>query len=367
MLHTKRFIVLFILAYSLSYSQKSAYYEKVYFEIINQEVDQLNSAEISDLTLVRENATFRLSAGHLFLTTPVLGKVRGAVFIGNGEVTLNDLDKMAKDQLERHTEKRNFRKSVEYVFFMFTDSTDKELSNKLNFIPSENCRSVEKIVKESLLYLYHDASKTINSDLFKSIIENRDDGFFHSHFKTRDNEIFSFQINPYADEEILFHKGYSYINHKLYDTIIRSESKNERLNKRVKNDNFIRPEKYIINAEIDKSKNFSAKVTLNFQSRINKQQWLPFYLYGDLEVDSIKYAGSNLQYYKEDDSQILWIDFDKPLKRWHNYNVSFYYHGDLLRYNTKGWIQIRSSGKWFPKFGIRNYAEYDMFLNILLN
>jgi len=310
--------------------------------------------------LKRNAATFYLTSGKLFLTSPLQGYVRGAVFYGEGKVTLTTNNKMDQDQLERYTQKRSFSENIETVFFMFTDSTYEELRSKLTFKPDSDTKEANGIAEESLLYLYNESTKIINPDLFKSIIENRNDGFFHSQFRTTENELFSFQINPYQEEEILFHKGYSYINHKLYDTIIRTESSDDRLNRQIKNDQFIRTDKYSIEVKIDRNKNFSATSTLTFQSRIKEQEWLPFNLYDDLEIDSVKFAGSNIQFFKEDSSPILWINFPHPLGKWHKYDLAFYYHGDLFTYNTKGWIKIKSSGRWFPKYGTRNYAEYDM-------
>src|SRR5712691_7287922 len=63
-----------------------------------------NYASVSNLVLKRDAATFTLKSGEIYFLAPVQGRVTGAVFIGEGELTLVPPTEVEKRSLQLFTD-----------------------------------------------------------------------------------------------------------------------------------------------------------------------------------------------------------------------------------------------------------------------
>lgn len=80
-------------------------------------------ASVSNLVLKRDAATFTLRSGEIYFLTPAQGKTTGAVFIGDGEITLTPPVDSEKKMLKFFVDSEEFKEQFSKLTLFFTDQT----------------------------------------------------------------------------------------------------------------------------------------------------------------------------------------------------------------------------------------------------
>jgi hypothetical protein len=95
-------------------------------------------AVVSNLSLQRDAATFNLRNGEIYFLTPAEGKTTGAVFFGDGEVSLTPPVDSEKKMLKFFTESVEFKEQFTQLVIFFTDQTFDEIKKSANVRMSSN-------------------------------------------------------------------------------------------------------------------------------------------------------------------------------------------------------------------------------------
>jgi hypothetical protein len=343
-------------------------YQILFEQLINLSIDPTKSAEVNNLEIIRDVGKFILGKGKLFLCTPVKDRVIAAIFQGEGNFKYTPPSKIEQEQLFRFYEKRSLNEKFDQIFFLFTDSTYNELNSKLNFVTigdDIDAMDINKDVADCLEYVSDEDSDYFNSDFVKLLLEEVKNDFFFSHFDTENLGELFFRINPLITEQVNLMQRYDkrFTNtYEIVNTFSRTDKDVSQLDFNISKP-FIKVSQYKINSKIESDLDFSAKAEITFVPLIENQSWIKFRLFSDLEVDSVLWSdGSKCEYFKGEENMHLWVKIDSQNNLNSLQTIKVFYHGELLKKNEFGWVQLRSSNYWFPKYVHEELskANYDL-------
>ncbi len=115
-------------------------FDETYRELMALAPVAERTAEVRNLVLRRDAATFTLQEGRLYQLTPIGGRTVGLVYVGKGQFAFAPASRIEQDRLERLEKVRALDVPVSAVFFLFADSTLAQLEKSLTFVPGNSAR-----------------------------------------------------------------------------------------------------------------------------------------------------------------------------------------------------------------------------------
>lgn len=99
---------------------------------LSPEVFNGSVASVNNLVLKRDAATFTLKSGEVYFMSPVEGRTVGAVFIGEGEMSLTPPTDIEKSSLASFTNEPGMTEQFTQLVLRFTDKTFEEIKQSPN-------------------------------------------------------------------------------------------------------------------------------------------------------------------------------------------------------------------------------------------
>ncbi len=346
----------------------SSSYEAVYEQMMNLGRTASRVAAVENLILQRDEGKFHLTQGELYLFSPEQNRIGGALFRGKGAFTMTPPTAIEQDQLYRFYETKTLSKEFDVLFLLFADTTLQELEKKLRFTAPQNERAVQDEVKSCLSFVSNKKGKYLDSDLMRAASNRLQNGLFYAHFSKGASDPMFFKISPDEIEEVsLLRRAETAHFVKAAEVICQFHQRDDYRSGRhltKENKDLLHVKHYRIESKIDKSfsgnLNFSAQAEVEFQALQPEQSWIYFYLFSDMEVDSVVWStGEKASFFKEKENPFLWVRCQPALARDETRKLKLYYRGDLIE-NDQGWMVIKSSLGWYPLHGNRSYATFDL-------
>lgn len=325
-----------------------------------------------EFSFKKDVAVFKLFKGVILTCSSYNDKIYGIYFSGEGEFSFTPPTKVEQDQLYRFYEKDDFPIKFKSLFLLFTDSTYYELNNLAHFNNGEISPGITNGISRCLEYLLDSDVGYSRSDFVRSILDGADNGFFYAHIEDAYDDPFFFQVNPYEDEEVTFMRPYK--------TALISSARKEIINqfpagsdnhlvKKI-NKHFLDVISYKIESKIEDDLDYSAKCIMDFTSSEKNKRWTTFYLYEELEVDSIIWEdGRAANYYRMpvdknvSGNEEIWLRINERYLDGEQHHFKLYYHGDLLEKIEYGWIAIKSTSQWYPRYDFRMKAYFGLIFH----
>lgn len=95
-------------------------------------------ATVNNLSLQRDAATFNLRSGEIYFLASAEGKTTGAVFFGDGEISLTPPVEAEKKMLKFFTDSPDFKEQFSQLVIFFTDQTLEDVKKSSNVKMSSN-------------------------------------------------------------------------------------------------------------------------------------------------------------------------------------------------------------------------------------
>lgn len=341
-------------------------YQQLFQYLINLDDQEKGTAVVNDLTIERDVATFHMKQGTLTTFKSAVTPIGIALFKGEGMYSAVPPTEIEQAQLNRFYKKGALAEPFDYLFLIYADSTLAELSQQLEFSPA-NDGSLKRDIEKCIRYLSDKGDDYFDSAILKTFFDGQSNDLFFAHVQQGGSSPFFFEINPFQAEEVRMLRRAetnSFYNipevicqfHRAIDYLAGIDLSRESRDP-------IRVTNYSIDSEIkgNVSLDFSAKATVDFTVRQDNQQWIYFRLFHELKVDSVFWEdGSPATYFKGDKNPFVWIRCDSTLMKKQQRQVTFYYHGDLLKRDLDARIYIRASTGWYPSFGSRKPATFHL-------
>ena len=163
-------------------------------------------ARVNNLVLKKDAAVFTFRSGEIYFLKEAQGKRTGAVFIGDGEVSIVPPIKSEKDSLEYFTKSRELKEPLSEVVMFFTDKTFEEVKNSPQVEMSTNGSQSAKARdayrgKESLLRTPRFRYNMSTRKLMDTYAPDRA-GFFWGFIDGKNYSKLLFQLDPLGVEEV---------------------------------------------------------------------------------------------------------------------------------------------------------------------
>ena len=338
-------------------TEKESRYLKIFDEISQCEIDYSKGYEVNNLVFQKDLAHFTFINGTIYLVSKIENNDHILFFKGEGRFELSPALKIEKDQLQRFFNKNH----VDDIFkSMVLFINEKELSPYIKDIQPTNSipdNETNKLFKKSIEHLFEEDNKSCNSSMMKSLLENDINGYFHAHYITNEDEDFAYRINPYADEEVSFLQGHTYIKHRYYTTICQYPSSESKFlnNKKYHHDAL----KYTAKIILDGYNSIKNETEITFKNVYPDQEWMRVSLYEKLTVDSVLFRNKKLSFVKNEESSSLWIETGTT-KEGETNIITIYSSGNIFERDIDDWIYLKDPVDWLPQVSDNNYAAYDV-------
>lgn len=324
----------------------------------------------SNIVLKREAALFTFQEGMVYLTQPVFGKVRALVFIGTGTVDYEPPTEVEQEQLRRFFEKPALSLALKGVVMFVGDTTLAELQMEMKKAPpmqaQQHHKAAEDLFYTAKGYLYEETGQWLFPALANSFLEDKQDGMFHAHIFSDEEDLF-FTIDPSQEEEVSLRRlargtRVGTFNYDLINQFHTEEEYARRANgaNTDEDKSLIAVEKYTVDCSLSTSMDMAVTAELQFTGNRDGYFWIPFALFYDLDVTSAQWGdGTPAAFFKGEDNGTLWIHTEKPIKKGEKYTLKLAYNGGIMnRYGD--WLVLWSSMGWYPMHGYLQRSLFDV-------
>lgn len=338
-------------------------YAGLYDQLIGMKIDPSTIATVTNLDIIRDAGSFHLKQGQLYGCTRVDGRRVAVLFVGEGTFSMKPPTYVEQQQLVRFYEQDSVRMDFKTLFLMFADTTWEELQRSAGFKAGAEPR-INDVVSYCLLYLSDKGTKTFQEEFTWTFLHNRKNSLFHAHFSDDRTKPFFFRVNPFEEEEISYcQRGAGDLDHNI-ECVSQFHTRREyQMLTAGRNEDkaYINISDYHIDVRIADNRDFSASATMKLRPLVDSLRWIPFGLYSELEVEGVQWGMEGpAQFVRPKDSPLLWICAPHPVGKSDLCSLTVRYKGDVLEHDEIGWIGLRSSIGWYPRFGYHSYATFDL-------
>ncbi len=342
-------------------------------------------SEVSKLVLTRDRVELTFD-GTFYFSTPVDGKVTGAVFIGQGlfkaEIPPNEFEKNnVKRLLKSEVVESDFKTAV----FRFTDDTF-DLIGKNKTEGSADAAS-QKLASEINSRILEETGANLASRLSQSILNQEDTGFFFATFDGGKRNRFSYIFDS-QNRVPTYYFGINGGEKGLIFSYLRAENNNEvwlafygledyrsKFVSYSDVNDLVDIENYKMDVDLrSPKKNLVLKTQVEMTPRFANVKAIPFTigeslgeadnqrLKKQMRLQTVKLEGEQLEFVQEDWEGGLTVFFPKALLQGQKIVLDFAFEGDFIQQPDffPNSHYPRSNTSWYPRHGYLDRATYDM-------
>lgn len=324
-------------------------------------------AVVSNLVLKRDAATFTLRSGELYFLAPVEGRVTGAVFIGDGELTLTPPTEIEKKSIQIFTGEPGITEQFGRLVLRFTDKTFDEIKAS-----SSATMKIGGPAASQARDAFHDNQQLLRKQLRDNrelrtlfdILNPSHAGFFNAFIDGKRFNKLVFLIEPlgvpgaFPEEVGLLSYGDS--DRGLWTAFHFAEEYKQRLASSAEDHRVIDITHHEIDGAI-KGAHITATDKITFRNLLAGTRVIPFELFGSLRVGRVQDAdGNDLSFVQEDKNEDsdFGVILSKPLEAGQTYQLTVQYDGgDALRDSGGGNFILVPRSTWYPANANVLYAE----------
>ncbi len=325
------------------------------------------AVSVSNVVLKREGATFTFKSGTFYLLPAVAGKITGAVFSGDGELTIAPPLPMEQRQLRLLTKEVPMHEQFHALVLRFTDKTAAELkaggtATQTGGAPAHLLSDSQDAARKTLKY-------NLDARILQDVLSDKPGGLFVAfiHGQKYDSKEL-LVVDPHgashvSPEEVCFltydeNKFGIWAAYHLVKEYTAGEAKGTQVNASI---DILRQR---LNTKIDKSGYLHGKAETSFASLVEGLRVVPFNLFPSLRVQQVTAAdGQQLEFIqekKEEDAN-FWVILPKALAKGEQFQVLTVYEGkDAVSNQGNGNYFPVARHNWYPSSSFGDYAEYDM-------
>lgn len=314
------------------------------------------AVSVKDLTLKRDAATFHLASGTVCFLAPVQGKVTGAVFSGEGTMTLEPPVAGERSSLKLLSREDKFNETYKQLVLRFTDSSYDEIK-KAGTAANGGCDP--DLFNDSRHDLRRDRILKFNLDarILQDVLETQPGGLFVAFVrgqKYNSKEVFAIDPHgappfitelPIVSPEEVELVTYEDTKTGIWASFHLAEEYKQGIATSSQNNSLIHIEHQNLDTTIEKSGNLIGKATTTFVSRIDGLRVVPFNLFYKLRVQTVATdAGQPIGFVqegKDDDAEYFSVILPKALSAGEKFTI-------VTNYEGKDAVSNEGGGNYFP-------------------
>ena len=362
-------VVALVLAFSASVQTP---YDTVFDQIKSLAPLPNAAAPVHGLTIHRDVMELKLDDGIAYRLSPVAGRTTAIAWVGSGSMSFVPPLQVEQFNLKRVLGDSTINGPITAVVFFFADSTETELGRSLKFAAAPpGAADPSGAIGAALDYIVDGRSRSADGSLVTALLNHNTTGFFAAYIQRKRGESVMIQVDPMETEEVILYRRGKMVGQRT-ETVCQFERAEDLMSGVSAADE--RPEPlavtgYDIDATIEGNYKFSARTTIKLAGRSDQpQEWVPFYLYDELNVDSIVTdAGKPLTFFRKDHFGGLWVRLAEPLANGKTQSLRVMYHGSLIAFGSAlpdmwddsrgnyrevldAWAFIKDTETWYPRY-----------------
>jgi hypothetical protein len=342
--------------------------------------------QVTNLTLKRDAGTFTLQSGRISFLAPVMDRVVKAVFVGEGEFTLDPADKRERDYMRSIIDSETMSETFGKAAFCFTDDTYKEIRRQTQAIEGEPgaadlLRDFEKRARNRTenartLVEYLVADRNLEAEILADLYSPKREGFFSAYIFGRKYDDLRFYLKPLgALPQILSPEEVALVNLDpagekdgiLYLAHLESESASGRASSD-EDHRIIDARHYRIETVIDGGERLTANTELTFKALWDGDRVLSFGLLPSLRVARVTMAGRDVHFIQEQRKHdgSFYVVLPEPMIKGQEYKLAIDYQGNKVVEDAGGGnFAVGARTSWYPSVNAFNdRATFDLTFKV---
>ena len=345
--------------------------DPVYLQL--RELQPIECFVVENLRFEKDAGVFLFRRGEVCAVPPVLGRVTSAVFLGEGEFTLQPAAAVpahARPYVRVASVQESFGEAV----FFFTDGSYRELRGGAKTTPpdppaAEALRNVRAHLRA--VWERYESTQNLDAEILAGLYNPRRAPFFRAYIKGRKHPGLRFAIDPLGDselpaaEEVVLSNddpegdqgGVWYLSHLLSELKDGTASSREEKS-------TVRAESYTIDTTVAGNQRLAGTCTVGFRPLREGERVVGFELTPTLRVSRVVMDGKAVPFIQEDRKRdaAFYVVFAEPLNTGKSYAITIHYEGDKVLRKAGGgnfWVEARES--WYPNLNtFRDRARFDL-------
>jgi hypothetical protein len=322
---------------------------------------------VEDIVIKKDAAEFRLESGQFYFYEPILDRVTGGLFAGEGVFRLEPADQIEQDHILRLNDWGNLDEPIEELFILFADDTYETvfgaLSPHAGSIESRTKKRAERLRKDLREKFYWNLPARIIADLSSG----NSRGIFAAFIKLQDDRTFYFEVDPHEREEISLirykkDRFQKWLSTESWCSISTGDTQDEF-------HDLVDTEAYRLDITIDKKQVLTGVATIEFFPQVEGERMLHMNLAPTLRVESVEMSdGIECYFIQEDEEEDadLWVLFPEILEKGKKVTLTISYSGEEVVKNAGGGnYYVKSRTSWYPNFRLfRDRALYKVTFSV---
>jgi len=332
------------------------------------------TANIHDLVLKRDAATFTLRSGKIYFLAPVNGKVTGGVFVGDGTLLLAPSSPHERQSLRRLTRQERLEDSFNHLAMRFTDGTYEEIKSHADITtgdPHEGIGGLDELNAALRNKLHHN----LHARILQDVLSEKPGTLFIAFPKSGKYGRLLFAVDPFPGplsvamnpEDVIL---YAYDEDKwgIYYSAYYTPASSKTAGGGRHASSVARIQEQNLDVSIDKSGRLQATAVTSLTAGWDNLRVLPLDLFHTLRVQSVSDGtGQPLSFIQEDkdkDPQFA-IVLPKSVAAGEKIVIRTVYGGsDAIRNEGQGNYYPVARDNWYPNTSFEDYATYTMRFSI---
>lgn len=329
-------------------------------------VDVSSGRILSDVTLTRDAGVFTFESGTLHFLEAVEGRVYGAVFQGSGRFNLEAPEPVERAQIRKHHGTGSVDMPFTRAVLFFTDVTAQELATAgtAGSPGDADPEEAREEVEEALRYLTDDDRGWVSRDLLTPLL-NGGPGFFYAHVAEDRDEPAMFMVDPYDAEEVRLYRR-SESGERVRQTVASFHQAADYASGRSLPQealDLVRVPAFDIETTVEGNLEIHGRATARVVPQATGHPWVPFRLHPELELDSVRAPdGSPVPTSRAEESSDIWLDLSGLPQG--GGEVTFFYHGRIMRWTRDRWVVLETFRTWYPSYEPGRASTYRLTFHV---
>jgi len=336
------------------------------------------SAVVENVVIRRDVGVITLKRGTVSFGPAVLGRVTGAVFVGEGTFALSPAVSYERDHLKMAIGADSVAETFERALFFFTDDGYAELrgAGKVQALPpaaADTWRDLRQHLRER-------GESNVDAEILADLYNPKQPGFFSAYMRGKKYDDLRFFFKPrgviqqLGPEEVGLtyddigkpERGIWYLAHtsaEYSNGVFRSTQDKPTQDEPTEDKRVVDMESYRIQSEIAKNEHLTAKAGLTFRCMAEGDRVIAFQLLPSLRVKAVRAEGRDLPFIQEDRKAdgTFHVVMPEPMAKGRIYQLEIEYAGDQVIHNAGGGnFSVGARTSWYPNNPFPDQAKFDL-------
>ena len=342
----------------------------VLLDLAQVSIDPRNTLKIREVNIDRDALHLTLHRGIVAFLTPVLGRITGAVFIGDGEILVIPPNRIEKFQLNKFTNSPVLTERFSSAVLRFTDNTFDEIIRgaEETVSPEPGELSLKSAWGDAIRSLSTNLNYRILQDLlatnphpfFQASLNGRTQGWFEALFDERSYE-------PVLLGNVTHEREINYAD--IWSSFSARPSKSGRPPASLDELSEYHMTTVSVETTINEDALVTATARLDLKPTVEGERLLPFELSRGLKVASVEdgdhhpldfFQNSLLEGHEiaQRGNDVIYVLLDRPTRKDEPLTLVFKYSGDVITNLGDGIYFVGARGTWYPNHGLSDAALY---------